>query len=83
MQSTNPQVPTCYYLAGDYTCVKDSAIQHWDSAGQPPSSSRPGCWRMYGNGSRFLPGKFPKLNLLDMKKSTDVCNNFSELANLR
>ncbi len=30
VESTNPQLPTCYYLAGDYTCVKDSIIEHWD-----------------------------------------------------
>ena len=83
VESTNPQVPTCYYLAGDYTCVKDSAIQHWDSAAQAPSSSKPGCWRMYGGGKRFLPGKFPSLNLADMKNAGDVCNNFSISASIQ
>jgi hypothetical protein len=77
VESTNPQVPTCYYLVDDYTCVKDSAIQHWDSAGQAPGSSRAGCWRMVGNGKRFLPGKFPTTNLDAMKNNSEVCNNFA------
>lgn len=78
VESTNPQVPTCYYLANDYTCVKDSTIQHWDSTAQAPSSSQTGCWRMYNNGKRYLPGKFPKLNLDQMKQSSDFCNNYRQ-----
>jgi len=82
LESTNPQLPTCYYLAGDYTCVKDSALMHWDSAGQRSASSQPGCWRMVQNGKRFLPGKFPTVNLDKLKSSSNVCNNYSASANL-
>jgi hypothetical protein len=82
VESTNPQVPTCFYLPGDYTCVKDSAIMHWDSSATPPSQSQPGCWRMVGNGKRYLPGKFPTVNLDKLKSSSNVCNNFSQAANL-
>ena len=82
VESTNPQVPTCYYLPGDYTCVKDSVIMHWDSTATPPSSNQPGCWRMVGNGQRFLPGKFPKVDMISLKKPNNVCNNFSTFANL-
>lgn len=83
VESTNAQVPTCYYLASDYTCVKDSALMHYDPAAKSSNSQQPGCWRMVGNGKRYLPGKFPKLNLDAMNKDTEVCNNFRSLANLR
>ena len=82
VESTNPQLPTCFYLAADYTCVKDSAIMHWDSAGQRPNGREPGCWRMVGNGKRFLPGKFPNANLDQLKNNTNVCNSFSLSINL-
>jgi hypothetical protein len=79
VESTDPELPTCYYLANDYTCVKDSTIEHWDPAAQTESSRNPGCWRMVDNGKRYLPGKFPKdRNLLAMKKPNHICNNFSQ-----
>lgn len=85
VESADPQLPTCYYLPDDYTCVKDSTIMHWDSSGRPTSTStgQPGCWRMVGNGKRYLPGKFPTtVNLRGMKKNTNICNNFRIVANL-
>ncbi len=83
VESTNPQLPTCYYLPKDYTCVKDSVIQHWDSTGRTESNSRTqGCWRMVGNGKRYLPGKFPGTDLDVMKKPGEICNEYSKSANL-
>ena len=84
VESTDPQLPTCYYLSGDYTCVKDSVIEHWDSTGRTESNSRTqGCWRMVGNGARYLPGKFPGRDLDEMKNQSDICNEFSASANLQ
>ena len=82
VESTNPQLPTCYYLSNDYTCVKDSVIEHWDPTAQTPSSRNPGCWRMVGNGKRYLPGKFPTANLDQMKSPSNICNNLSASAQL-
>jgi len=80
--SSNPQVPTCYYLAGDYTCVKDSVIEHWDPTQKTEDQRDQGCWRMVGNGKRFLPGKFPTVNLGALKNNANVCNNFRSFVNL-
>lgn len=81
--STDPQVPTCYYLAGDYTCVKDDAIEHWSSTARSTASSQPGCWLMVARGRRYLPGKFPTANLDAMKNPADPCNEFAQSSNLR
>jgi hypothetical protein len=82
VESTDPRLPTCFYLPNDYTCVKDSTIEHWDGAAQSEGSRNPGCWRMVRDGKRYLPGKFPKTNLMQMKNPKDTCNNFSQAANL-
>ncbi len=83
IESTNRQLPTCYYLANDYTCVKDSAIMHWDATAGSASDAKPGCWRMVGDGRRFLPGKFPtQVNLTQLKRTRDVCNNYVAPATL-
>ena len=82
--STNPQLPSCYYLAHDYTCVKDSAIMHWDPTGTSSSDAQPGCWRMVGGGQRFLPEKFPKkANLTQLGRADDICNNYVAPATLQ
>ncbi|MCU1588140.1 MAG: hypothetical protein JWN31_1633 [Frankiales bacterium] len=82
--STNPQVPACYYPVGDYTCVKDSAIMHYDAT--VPSTltpnGEPGSWRMSGNGKRFLPGNFPQSTLAQLKGSNDLVNQFDESGNI-
>jgi len=83
VESKNPQVPTCFYLVDDYTCVKDSVIEHWDSSAKADGdASDQGCWRMVGNGRRYLPGKFPKANLGQLKNAAHVCNNYRTFANL-
>ncbi|MEO6203983.1 MAG: hypothetical protein ABIO67_01165 [Mycobacteriales bacterium] len=83
VESTNPQLPTCYYLSNDYTCVKDSIIQHWDSTARTESNPRTqGCWRMVGNGKRYLPQKFPGTDFDAMNNPRDICNEFSTSANL-
>lgn len=82
--STNRQLPACFYLPNDYTCVKDSAIMHWDPTATVPTQAEPGCWRMVGSGQRFLPGHFPrKANLGDLKRPDDICNNFVSPASLQ
>ena len=83
VESTNPQLPTCFYLASDYTCVKDSVLEWWDPTQKTEDARDNGCWRMVGNGKRFLPGKFPKVNIYGLKNASDVCNNFRTFANLQ
>lgn len=82
--STNPQVPACYYPVGDYTCVKDSAIMHYDSTvpSTMTSNGQPGAWRMAANGKRYLPGKFPQSTLAQMKGSNDLVNQYDKSGNI-
>ena len=83
VESTNAQLPTCYYLASDYTCVKDSVLEHWDPTQKTEDARDGGCWRMVGNGKRYLPGKFPTQNMYALRGANDVCNNFRIFANLQ
>jgi hypothetical protein len=58
-------------------------VQHWDPTARTESSRNPGCWRMVGNGKRYLPGKFPTANLDSLRNPNHVCNNFSQAVNLQ
>ena len=75
--STNAQVPSCSYLAGDYTCVKDSIAMWWDSQKTSTYSGQPGCWRVPLQGKRFLVGTWPKGDVLSMRSANDVCNGYT------
>ena len=57
--SDSPYEPSCYYLPGDYTCVKDAAAMWWDPNGPVGTGSTPGCWRMWEGGRRYLVGGWP------------------------
>jgi hypothetical protein len=61
--STNVQTPSCFYLPGDYTCVKDAQAEIWDANGQPPGDNRPGCWRSIEGGRRYLATDWPEGNV--------------------
>jgi hypothetical protein len=86
VQSDDPRVPACFYLVGDYTCVKDAHAEIWDASGAPPGDSRPGCWRPIGDGTpeaarrggkRYLAGKWPSGNINAQLTGAEVCNGFS------
>ncbi|MDQ1404159.1 MAG: hypothetical protein QOG03_2475 [Actinomycetota bacterium] len=79
--SGNPQVPACFYNAGDYTCVKDAEAMWFDKNASPPGSSRPGCWHSIQGGARSLPGKWPSGNAgTDWSGSSDPCNGYTASA---
>lgn len=63
IQSTDRQTPSCFYLPGDYTCVKDAQAEIWDANGAPPGDNRPGCWKAIEGGRRYLSGGFPDGNV--------------------
>lgn len=79
--STSPYVPSCYYLPGDYTCVKDAAAEWWDPNAHPNgyANSQIGCWRMWRNGQRYLTGEWPPGDVTQDKDNNDVCNLFAGL----
>ena len=81
-RSGNPQVPACFYLPGDYTCVKDAQMEIWDDDGVPPGDNRPGCWRAIEGGTRYLPEQIPGGNVRDQMKNpndpaSEPCNGYT------
>ncbi|MEA3019103.1 MAG: hypothetical protein QOI47_627 [Actinomycetota bacterium] len=86
VQSDDPRVPACFYLTGDYTCVKDATAEIWDASGQAPGDSRPGCWRPIGDGTvpgaqkggrRYLPNQWPTGNINAQITGQEQCNGYS------
>ncbi len=71
IRSQDPQVPACFYLPGDYTCVKDLVLGRWDPAARPGASD-PGCWRFAG-GTRYLPEDIPGGNATAQMSPGDPC----------
>ena len=69
-ESTDPQVPACYYEPGDYTCVKDAMVEHWDPTGDD------GCWRMSESGTRYTAQTWPGGNINAQATATDPCNTY-------
>ena len=79
--STGPTQPSCYYLPGEYTCVKDAVAQWWDPSapgenqgGAAPTKGFSGCWRMGNDGKRYLPGDWPSGDILNMQRDGQICN---------
>jgi hypothetical protein len=80
VDSTNPEVPSCYYKAGDYTCVKDAVVEHYDPTTNPPGSNYRGCWRMLEDGKRYREGQWPAGNINAQWRPDNVCNNYDHNA---
>jgi hypothetical protein len=76
-ESGDPQVPACFYLQNDYTCVKDAEEEWWDASTQPPGDNRPGCWRSIQGGDRYLPNKWPAGNIDAQYAGNEPCNGVS------
>jgi hypothetical protein len=77
IRSDDPTVPACFYLPGDYTCVKDAQAEIWDADGAAPGDSRPGCWRSIEGGKRYLPGEWPPGNIDAQLTGGEPCNGYS------
>ena len=77
--SGSPFVQACYYAPNDYTCVKDATVEWWDGTGKDVNGDQ-GCWRMIGDGLRYLSGGWPKTNISAKQTPNDYCNTFSQLA---
>lgn len=76
--STDPRVPACFYLPGDYTCVKDTVPMIYDANGQVTGTSTPGCYRVINNGRRYLPGDWPSQQVAEDFRPNDPCTGYSE-----
>jgi len=75
--SGSPTVPACFYSPGDYTCVKDSIAQYWDSAATSTYSSSTGCYRVPQGARRFLPGDWPETDVIAERSPSDKCNGYT------
>ena len=73
-QSNDVQTPSCFYLPGDYTCVKDGQAEIWRAAPTPPGDNRPGCWAAIEGGRRYLAGKWPAGNIDAQITGNEPCN---------
>jgi hypothetical protein len=76
IESKDPTIPACYYLPGDYTCVKDAMTETWDPSGRETSWSTPGCYRMLEGGLRHTSGKWPAGNINAGFAGTEECNRY-------
>jgi hypothetical protein len=79
--STGPDEPACFYLSNDYSCIKDDVAEFFDPNAQTTSSNptadqsaNKGCWRMWQNGFRYLPGEWPSGDARQGYVGNEVCN---------
>jgi hypothetical protein len=74
--SDDPGTPSCFYDAGDFTCVKDAQAEWWDS-NTTANNGRPGCWKMAEGGKRYLAGKWPSGDVIAQRRTaSDICNGW-------
>lgn len=79
--STGPDEPACFYLSNDYSCVKDDVAEFFDPNASTVTSSptadettNKGCWRMWQNGFRYLPGQWPPGDARQGYTGSEPCN---------
>ncbi|HEX9890240.1 MAG TPA: hypothetical protein VGA69_12220 [Nitriliruptorales bacterium] len=77
--STSAEVPACFYLPGDYTCVKDATVEWWDESATG-QGGQPGCWRMLEDGARFTADTWRSENVDARRQPDDPCNAYNRLA---
>jgi hypothetical protein len=77
VESTDVQTPACFYLPGDYTCVKDAIAEIWRAGQTPPGAQQPGCWAAIENAKRYLPGRWPEGNVDAQITGAEPCNAYS------
>ena len=72
--STDPFVPACYFDPGDYTCIKDAQLVHWDPSGHAPGTTGGGCMRMVEQGKRYVAGGWPSRDIAALVRPDNPCN---------
>ena len=85
LANSNPAVPACFYPAGDYTCIQDSVVEHFNPDRSPPDAGAlpqplpTGCWQMLTNGARTLDGQpWPAGNINAQYQANDICNGYED-----
>lgn len=69
--SDNAQVPACFYLPNDYTCIKDVVIGRYNPNGREGSSA-PACYE-FAAGRRYLTSEIPDGNATAQMGPGDPC----------
>ena len=76
IESTDLQIPACYYLPGDYTCIKDFILGEWDPVAGGQDDTTPGCYRIVDSRRRIL-ANLQRQNPLDgYDPANDPCQGF-------
>ena len=73
IESSNLQIPACYYLPGDYTCIKDFILGEWDTDAGGQNDTAPGCWRIVDARRRTLAGVVRQNPLDGYDPAADPC----------
>lgn len=86
IQSTSdPQVPSCIYTEGDYSCIKDGQVLRFDAGGSATAPTLleglsaqvfelpQSCWLAVEGGRRHLPGDWPAGNIDAQFGPADTC----------
>lgn len=84
-RSGDPEAAACFYLPGDYTCVKDAQAEIWSADDRPPGSdasgapASPGCWKAIEGGQRYIKGlhDWPAGNIDAQLTGNEPCNGYS------
>jgi hypothetical protein len=76
--SPSPEIPSCYYEPGDYTCVKDANVQYWDRTGSAGTTGAgQGCYRLPEAGLRHFRDTWPAGNATAQDRpGQDPCNTY-------
>jgi len=76
--STDASIPACFYLPGDYSCVKDAMAEWWDPTGPATGTyGTKGCYRVPDRAARYVLGDWPRHNLGATKTANDPCNRWN------
>lgn len=76
VESPSLQIPSCYYLPNDYTCIKDFIIGDWDPKAGGENDTTPGCYRMVGSYRRITENLQPQDPLEGYDPSVDECQGY-------
>jgi hypothetical protein len=75
ISSPSLEIPACFYLPGDYTCIKDFIIGKWDPNAYP-GDPQPGCYKIAG-ARRLIGEDIVPRDPLSEYRASDPCNNYS------
>ncbi|MFN2462850.1 MAG: hypothetical protein ABR573_02975 [Candidatus Dormibacteria bacterium] len=77
VSSDRPELPTCYFEPGNYTCIKDAEFMWWDQNKSSPDGNTGGCYRMIKGGHRWTQGNWDPGDAFSLEDPVnDPCNDY-------